>query len=243
MDLSGKVAVVTGAARGLGAGLARVALERGMSVALCSRSEPPFPGGDRVLTRAFDIRDADAMGEFAATAFDTFGKVDVWINNAGLLEPIGPLREVDSQALMELFNVNVLGVALGSQAYARELHARGGHGVLMNISSGAARHPYFGWSGYCASKAAVDLMSEVLAIEEEERMRVYSIAPGVIETQMQEVIRNTDERRFRDVGRFRKLHSTGKLQSPEQAAATLLDIAFNPRAQIGVCVDIRNTRG
>ena len=242
MDLSGKVAVITGASQGLGAGLARVALERGMSVALCSRSAPTFMEGERVLCSTFDVRDAGDMEAFAGAAFERFGQVDLWVNNAGLLEPVGPLRDVQGEALRELFDVNILGVALGSQAYIRMLHAHDRTGILMNISSGAARNAYFGWSGYCASKAAVDRMSEVIAIEEEERLRVYSIAPGVIETRMQESIRATDSEIFRDVARFRKLKDSGSLQTPEQAADKLLRIAFDPHASIGVCVDVRNMR-
>jgi len=242
MDLSGKVAVITGASQGLGAGLARVALERGMSIALCSRSQPALAEGEHVLSRTFDVRNGDDMGAFASAAFERFGRVDLWVNNAGLLDPVGPLRDIEGGALKELFDVNILGVALGSQAYIRMLHAHSQNGVLMNISSGAARNAYFGWSGYCASKAAVDRMSEVIAIEEEDRLRVYSIAPGVIETRMQESIRATDAQMFRDVARFRKLKDTGGLQTPEEAADKLLRVAFDPHSQIGVCVDVRNMR-
>ncbi|MDD9966810.1 MAG: SDR family NAD(P)-dependent oxidoreductase, partial [Myxococcales bacterium] len=218
MDLTGKVAVVTGASQGLGAGLAKVALERGMSVALCSRSRPAIPDSERVLSSVFDVRDANDMSAFADESFERFGHVDLWVNNAGLLDPVGPLRDLNDGELKHLLDVNILGVALGSQAYIRKLHAHAQTGILMNISSGAGRNAYFGWSGYCASKAAVDRLSEVIAIEEEERLRVYSIAPGVIETRMQESIRATDAQVFRDVARFRKLKASGSLQTPEEAA-------------------------
>lgn len=242
MDLSGKVAVITGASRGLGAGLAEVALQRGMSVALCSRSEPAQPASDRVLSQTLDVRSADAVEAFADAAFARFGRVDLWVNNAGLLEPVGPLRDLDTDALRELLEVNVMGVALASRAYIRCLRRQDQQGVLMNISSGAARNAYYGWSGYCASKAAVDRLSEVIALEEEDRLRVHSIAPGVVETDMQATIRTKDVETFRDVARFQKLHDSGGLQSPNDAASHLLDIAFDPRARIGVCVDVRKSR-
>lgn len=242
MDLSGKVVVVTGASRGLGAGLANVALERGMSVALCSRSQPVHGDSDRVLSQTLDVRASDAVEAFAEATFARFGRIDLWVNNAGLVEPVGRLRDIDPVQLEELLQVNVMGVVVASRAYIRGLHRHDQQGVLMNISSGAARNPYYGWAGYCASKAAVDRLSEVIALEEADRLRVHSIAPGVVETDMQAVIRTKGVDEFREVGRFQKLHDSGGLQSPTEAAGKLLDIAFDPRARIGVCVDVRKSR-
>jgi NAD(P)-dependent dehydrogenase (short-subunit alcohol dehydrogenase family) len=240
MDLTGKVAVITGASRGLGAGMARVAQEMGMSLALCSRGAPALTPSDRVLCERLDVTDPSAMQAFATAAFARFEHVDLWVNNAGLLEPVGPLRDAPPEEFARLIEVNVVGVALGSRAYARMLHEHGGHGVLLNVSSGAARKPYFGWSGYCASKAAVDRMSEVIALEEAERLRVHAVAPGVVESEMQETLRAKDEATFRDVQRFRKLHEDQALQSPEGAGEKLLRLAFDPEARREeVCVDVR----
>jgi benzil reductase ((S)-benzoin forming) len=241
MDLIGKVVAITGASRGLGAGLARAAFARGAALALCSRGAPELPDGERVLSMRVDVSDAARVDAFAEAAFERFGRVDLWVNNAGLLEPIGPLRELDATALHALFDVNVLGAALGSRAYARELHRRDARGVLLNISSGAARKAYFGWSAYCASKAAVDRLSEALALEEAPRLTVYSVAPGVIDTAMQTTIRTQSAERFPDVDRFRELHESGGLRSPEQAGEQLLRLAFDPRAaRPHVCVDLRS---
>src|SRR5262249_27683201 len=151
----------------------------------CSRGLSALGDSERVLTAQLDVTDASAIAVFAAKTFQRFGHVDLWINNAGLLEPIGPLRDSDSAALQRLLEVNVLGVAHGCRAYVRELRQRGAHGTVINLSSGAARTPFYGWSMYCASKAAVDRLSETLALEEAPGLRVYSIAPGVIDTEMQ----------------------------------------------------------
>lgn len=238
---SSRVVVVTGASRGLGAGIARAAHGRGMSLVLCSRSAPVLPDGPRVLATKLDVRDAPAIDALAARAFERFGRVDLWINNAGLLEPVGPLSDVDPAALRELLEVNVLGVAHGSAAYARLLREHDQRGVLLNISSGAARKPYHGWAAYCASKAAVDRMSEVIALEEGERMRVHSVAPGVIQTGMQALLRGKDETAFRDVARFIALHEDGMLVDPEQAGHKLLELAFDPAARRdAVCIDLRD---
>ena len=240
LQLSNRVIAITGASRGLGAGLARVAARAGASLALCSRGTPALGEAGNVLAMRLDVTDAPAVERFVAAAFDRFGGVDLFINNAGVVEPVGPLRTLEPEALHRLIDVNVLGVALGSRAYLRELHGREQRGVILNISSGAARNAYYGWSGYCASKAAVDRLSEAIALEEHPRVAVYSAAPGVVDTDMQTSIRDKTEDEFRDVARFRELHARRALATPEEAAERLLRFALDPDSARGpVCVDLR----
>ena len=241
LNLSTKVVSVTGASRGLGAGLARVAYRAGASVALCSRTEPLLRESDRVFTETLDVTDAAAVEAFAASAFRRFGHVDLRTNNAGIIDPVGPLRSLQPDAIARMLEVNVLGVAHGCLAYLRQLHEHESKGILVNISSGAARKAYFGWSIYCASKAAIDRMSEAIALEEEDRLNaVYSVAPGVIDTDMQSAIRSKTEAEFRDVQRFRSMFEDNVLKSPDETAARILQFAFNPETpRIPVCVDLR----
>lgn len=241
LDLSGKVLAITGASRGLGAGLARVAARAGARLALCSRAAPELAAGERVLATQLDVTDAAALERFAAAAFARFGTVDLWINNAGMLEPIGPLRSLDPAAVHALLDANVLGVAYGSRAYVRELHRRDAHGVLINVSSGAGRKAYYGWTIYCATKAAVDRLSESLALEEAPRLAVFSVAPGLIDTAMQSAIRAKSADEFAEVQRFREAHAAHALQAPEQVAEKLLRFAFDPAVpREPVCVDLRD---
>jgi benzil reductase ((S)-benzoin forming) len=229
MELEGKVCVITGASRGLGAGLARDMLDRGMRLGLCSRSAPAFAEGDRVLAREVDVTDEAAVDRFAAAVADRFGHIDLWINNAGVLEPIGPLRGADGESFRRHIDININGVFHGSRAYVRHVRATGKPGVLVNISSGAGRNPYFGWSAYCAGKAAVDRMSQCLALEEAEvGLRVHSVAPGIIDTHMQELIRGTPAERFPQVDRFKKLKEDEAFSSTGFVAARMLELAFDP---------------
>lgn len=241
LDLSDKVLAITGASSGLGAGLARVAADAGARLALCSRRAPALAEGSRVLATQLDVTDAPALERFAAAAFDRFGRVDLWINNAGLLEPIGPLRELDPAAMHRLLDVNVLGVAYGSRAYVRELHRRDASGTLINVSSGAGRKAYYGWTLYCATKAAVDRLSESLALEESPRLAVYAVAPGLVDTAMQTAIRSKTADEFAEVQRFKEAHAAHALQSPEGVGEKLLRFAFDPRApRDKVCMDLRD---
>jgi benzil reductase ((S)-benzoin forming) len=239
LDLAGKVVAITGASRGLGAGIATVARRAGASLALCSRGDSAIEASVEVLTAHVDVTDVRAVDRFAADAFERFGHVDLWINNAGLLEPIGPLRELDPSAMHALLDVNVVGVAYGTRAYVRELHARGKSGTLVNISSGASSRPIVGWSMYCTSKAAVDMLTRTVAREEPD-LRAFAIAPGIIETNMQEIIRRQSEQDFPDVQRFREYHEKGELQTAEGAAEKLLRFAMDPKTpREPVCVDLR----
>lgn len=247
------VAVVTGASRGLGAGLAARFAARGFDVGLCARRRPAVPpvslasspdeidGGDsvdaqreavrgdalanRVMTAAVDVTDPAAVDRFAAEVVARLGRIDLWVNNAGLLAPIAPLRDADPAEVRANVEVNVLGVMYGSAAFARHVRSRPGGGVLVNISSGAATTPYEGWAAYCASKAAVDHLTRVIAAEEADAgLRAFAVAPGVVDTEMQATIRSTPADRFPAVERFHEMKRTDAFNSPAWVADHILDL-------------------
>jgi NAD(P)-dependent dehydrogenase (short-subunit alcohol dehydrogenase family) len=232
IDVTGKIAVITGASRGLGAGMAERFLDRGLKVAACARHRPELQGDvASLLTEAADVTDASAMEQLCATAVERFGRVDLWINNAGLLAPIGPLRDNDPKDFALHMQVNVVGVFNGSHAFIRHLHERGGDGALLNISSGAARNAYAGWSAYCAGKAAVDRMSEAIALEEAAHgLRVHAVAPGIIDTDMQSMIRDCTPEQFPRVQKFLDLKTKNAFSSPAFVADRLLELAFDHAA-------------
>jgi NAD(P)-dependent dehydrogenase (short-subunit alcohol dehydrogenase family) len=227
MNVDGKVAVITGASRGLGAGMGEEFRRAGMKLGLCSRSAPALAAGDGVVARELDVVDGDAVDSFAAEVFERFGHVDLWINNAGVLAPIAPLRDVASAEFRRALDVNVLGVFHGTRAYVRQRSRTDKPGVLVNISSGAAWNGYAGWSAYCASKAAVDLMTESVALEEVDTgLRCYAVAPGVIDTDMQEMIRGCTPEQFPMVNKFIEMKEHGSFSSVAWVARHMLELAF-----------------
>jgi NAD(P)-dependent dehydrogenase (short-subunit alcohol dehydrogenase family) len=242
MVVAGKVAVVTGASRGLGAGLATHFAASGMHLGLCARRRPtlvvrtrPTAHDGRVVSAeapvcaGVDVADYDAVANFADAVIARFGHIDLWINNAGVLGPIGPLADADPYEFARTIEVNVVGVLNGTAVFADHVRRRPGTGVLINLSSGAATKPYWGWTAYCASKAAVDHLTRVIALEEEDNgLQAHSVSPGLVDTDMQAAIRATSELDFPEGPRFRQAAAENRFNSPAWVAEHLLALAFSP---------------
>jgi NAD(P)-dependent dehydrogenase (short-subunit alcohol dehydrogenase family) len=223
------VAVVTGASRGIGAGLASYFASQGLRLGLCARTEPTSPAGADAVTAVVDVGDAAAVDRFADEVVDRFGRIDLWVNNAGVLEPVGPLADADPAALERHVATNILGVMHGTAAFARHVRGRAGEGSLVNISSGAAATPYRGWAAYCASKAAVEMVTEVVGLEEAASgLLAYSVSPGVVDTDMQALTRATPADVFPDVGRFLRLHEEGAFLTPDWVGECILERCLDP---------------
>jgi len=247
-DLHGRTAVITGASRGIGAGLAAEFAARGMNLALCARGDCPIPAGaeDRTLTAKVDVQDEAAVEAFAAAAVERFGAVDLWINNAGVLEPIAPLREVSLEDFRTHLDINLIGVFLGTRAFVRAHRARAAaagaaqDACLINISSGAAWGGYAGWSAYCAGKAGLDRLTESVQLEEADTgLRAYAVAPGVVDTAMQELIRSSSAEQFPMVDKFHEMKAAEAFNTTPFVAEHLLGYAFDPDARPAeVCVRV-----
>jgi benzil reductase ((S)-benzoin forming) len=232
--------IVTGASAGLGRALLRAA-PAGHRVDV-SRSGPP-PEADEHLTA--DLADPASWAVVGA-AFERFAtRTDleriVLIHNAGTLEPIGFAGEVDADA----YTANVLLNSAAPQvlghrflAAVQELDLRR---ELVQLSSGAARTAYPGWSSDGAAKAAVDQWVRSVGEEQQRRggVRVLSIAPGVVATGMQELIRTTDERDLPNVARFHELHDQGQLEDPDDVAARLWRLLDEDDDASGSVLDLR----
>ncbi|GAB4567648.1 MAG: SDR family oxidoreductase [Haliangiales bacterium] len=233
MDLRGKVCVVTGASRGIGAALAGALAEAGAKVGLCARQPCQLPAGSEGVTAALDVADAEAVAGFADEVASQLGIIDLWVNNAGVLAPVAPLRDIDPAAFVDHLRINVMGVVHGSQAYIAHLRrvARDRRGVLINISSGAAWQGYAGWAPYCASKAAVERISEAIQLEEEAVLRCHAVAPGIVDTDMQALIRSCTPEQFPMVEQFRAMKASGSFNSLPFVARELLRVAFDPAAE------------
>jgi len=195
--LDGKSIVITGASRGIGAAAARAMAAEGAALMLLARSR------DAVEAVAADLRATGARAEAMACdvarfgdvqaavdrAGEAFGRVDVLVNNAAVIEPIAPLARSDPEDWSRAADVNVKGVYHGMRAVLPGMRSRGG-GIIISIGSGAAHNPLEGWSAYCATKAAAMMLMRCAHLENKGRgVRLFSLSPGTVATDMQRTIK------------------------------------------------------
>lgn len=194
VELSGKVVLITGASRGIGAEAARRFAQAGAHLGLMARDRDAVAdiaaetGGTAL---AGDVAQADALEAAVSALVERFGRVDVLINNAGLIDPIGALEDCDPQAWGQAIDVNLKGVFHGIRAVLPIMRAQGG-GTVLTVGSGAAHAPQQGWSAYCASKAGALMLTRALHLEAADAgIRAISLSPGTVATDMQARIRDS----------------------------------------------------
>jgi len=197
LDLSRKVALITGASRGIGASTAIRLAQAGAAMVLSARSADPLRSlvsriegaGGRAVAVPCDVTAYADVERAVGAAVKTFGRLDILVNNAGLIEPIARLADSEPAAWSHVIDVNVKGVYHGLRAAIPVMVAQGG-GVVVNISSGAATSALEGWSQYCSSKAAVLMLTR--CADKEYRgagLRVVGLSPGTVATDMQVAIK------------------------------------------------------
>jgi NAD(P)-dependent dehydrogenase (short-subunit alcohol dehydrogenase family) len=196
INLVGKTVLITGASRGIGAAAAFAFAEAGANVAMIARSTDEIAEiagkiGEKALAIPCDVsRYSDVASAVAATA-RTFGGLDILINNAGVVEPIGHLQDTDPEVWSRTIDINLKGVMHGLHTAMPGMIAQG-HGTIINISSGAAHGPVEGWSAYCSSKAAVYMLTRAADKESRDKgLRIMGLSPGTVATQMQREIKES----------------------------------------------------
>jgi NAD(P)-dependent dehydrogenase (short-subunit alcohol dehydrogenase family) len=187
--LAGRVAIVTGGASGIGKGIVERLVADGASVCIADIDLAAAEGlaaelGERTLVAKVNVADEASVDHLVASVVARLGHLDIMVNNAGTIA-IKPLVDTGLADWQRLFRINVDGVFLGSRAAARQMIAQGSGGCIINAASGAAKRGGKFVSSYCASKAAVMLMTQSLALElAPHHIRANCYAPGHIDTPM-----------------------------------------------------------
>jgi len=191
-DLSGHVALVTGGSRGIGLAVAKALRGAGAKVMLTARTGVEAAvadvGGDTAGV-VCDISDFAQAENAVAETRKRFGDLSILVNNAGVIEPIGPLTESDPSAWARDIQINLIGGYYMARAALPGMIAAG-RGVIVNVSSGAAHNPLEGWSAYCSAKAGMAMLTKMIHLENKSKgIRVYGFGPGTVDTGMQVKIR------------------------------------------------------
>jgi D-sorbitol dehydrogenase (acceptor) len=189
MKLEGKVALVTGGARGIGAAVARGYVREGARVVIAdieieAASALAASLGDRAAAVPLDVRDRASIASAVDTAERRFGRLDVLFNNAGVFD-MAPIAEITEEMYRRQYDVNVGGVIFTAQAAVAAMRRHGKGGAIINVASQAGRRGEANIVLYCSAKAAVISITQSLGLElAKEGIRVNAIAPGVIDTPM-----------------------------------------------------------
>lgn len=196
-ELKGKVALVTGASRGLGEGAARALAHAGAKVMLVARdgalagrvARDIASNGGQAEATGCDVSDYAAVQKLVAETRSRLGKLDILVNNAGVIEPIAEIATSDPKAWADNITINLIGAYNVVRAVLPEMLATGG-GTIVNVSSGAAYRPLEGWSAYCSGKAGLAMLTRAIELETKGKgIRVFGFSPGTIDTEMQVKIR------------------------------------------------------
>ncbi len=191
MELGQRVVLVTGASRGIGAGLARTLADGGARLVLTARTASALEAvgdslrarGAEVVTVVGDVGRNEDAERVAYAAEEAFGHVDLLVNNAAVLLTRGPLRDLPPEAWSETLRVNVLGTVNMIRHVLPGMERRG-DGVIINMSSGWGRFADADVGPYCASKFAIEALTQSLAREVAPGVVVFALNPGVVATDM-----------------------------------------------------------
>ncbi|WP_432009848.1 SDR family oxidoreductase [Streptomyces cucumeris] len=232
MTRTEKVVLVTGASSGIGEATARRLAADGHRVFLGARrtdrlaalAEEVAAGGDRVGFQRLDVTDATDVREFVTAARERFGRVDVMVNNAGVM-PLSPLAELKVHEWDRMIDVNVRGVLYGIAAVLPVMREQGG-GHIVNIASVGAYEVVPTAAVYCATKYAVRALSEGLRQESAGDVRVTVVSPGVTESELADSI--SDPRAREDMKSYRSV------AIPASAVADAIAFAVHSPAEVDV---------
>ena len=249
--------IITGASRGMGLAMARQLLQPGNTVLCISRSVNE--------TLAVQAKQAGAnllqWTQDLALGARTSARLEQWlreqpgsrsnnmftsatlINNAGVIPRIGPLSDADADDLSHALRVGLETPMQLTSAFLRATASWPGQRKVLNISSGLGRRAMASQAGYCAAKAGMDHFTRCVALEEALKpngAKVCSLAPGVIDTGMQEQLRGADSQAFPDQSSFLNLKTSGALASPEDAASRVLAIVMRADFGLNPVADVRD---
>jgi len=243
--------IVTGASRGIGAGIARALLGEDRTVFSIARhrngelEKAAEAAGGLLEFIEYDLSETAGLDSLLD---GIFGRIRLQeaealylVNNAGVLDPIGPAETTTIEETDFHIRVNLLAPMRLTAGFISRSADFQGRRVVANISSGAAKHPYFGWSSYCTGKAGLEMFSNVVGLEQlasNNPVIVYTVEPGIVDTEMQAGIRAVPEERFRDKSKFVRYQEMGYLSDSRETgrriAATLDDPSISPGDHISV---------
>ncbi|CAH0148103.1 Benzil reductase ((S)-benzoin forming) [Peribacillus sp. Bi96] len=246
-----KTFIITGASKGLGAAIAKKCLQTSDHCILISRTAHPDMAllaaqfGTKLTVISMDLNETEKLTSLINEVLAVVDqKSDIYfINNAGVIEPIKPIGNLGQENLETSMRVNFLAPIVLADEFIKQTKDWNRKKVMVNISSGAAKNPYHGWAAYCSTKAGLEMFTRVAGVEQDKvsfPTSLISFSPGVMDTEMQGIIRSADEHDFSDRNKFHEYKEKGMLRSPELVAEKLLQLLEVEELENGKFYDIKN---
>ena len=230
MKLQGKVAIVTGGGRGIGEAIALAFAREGAELTIASRTETQLEQvaaqirkmGGQVQVIRTDVSNQDDVARLIEATLTAYGQIDILVNAAGVYGPIGPMWDVDVDEWIQATQINLFGTFMCCHAVLPHMIERR-QGKIVNFSGGGATSPLPRFTAYAVSKTANVRLTETLAEEVKEfNIQVNAVAPGAVDTRLQEQVLAAGERAGDLFARIRRLRETGEGGVPRELPAALV---------------------
>ncbi|WP_242143381.1 MULTISPECIES: (S)-benzoin forming benzil reductase [unclassified Bacillus cereus group] len=229
--------IITGTSQGLGEAIATQLLKEHTKLICISRRpnehlvEIANQTGGSLSFHPMDLQNVHQLESDFETILSSIELEDVssihLINNAGILAPVKPIEKSESEQLIANVQINLIAPMILTSTFMKHTKNWKVDKRVINISSGAGKNPYFGWGAYCTTKAGINMFTQCVATEEAEKefpVKIIAFAPGVVDTNMQKQIRQTNKEDFTNLDRFITLKEEGKLLSPEYVAKAVVNL-------------------
>lgn len=231
---------ITGSSKGLGKSLTELLLTDANNF-IYGFARTNSINHENYMHTTLDFNDLDQVSDYTFPKLADAKKI-ILINNAGIVGDIKHGGRIDSQSIISCYNINTIAPAILTNNFMAN-YSNDTEKLIINISSGAGRTPIDGWSIYCSSKAGIDMFSQVLHEEikiENNNCTILSLAPGIIDTDMQVNIRSSAANDFSNIEKFIEYKKEGDLASPDFTAKQVLQFINNPKLASDTLCSVRD---
>ena len=231
---------ITGSSKGLGKALSELLLTNEKNT-VYGFARTTNINHKNYIHNQLDFSDLKQVSKYQFPSLENAEKITL-VNNAGIVGDIKHVGKIDTQKIIDCYTINTITPAILTNNFLSNYSDNTTEKLIINISSGAGRTPIDGWNTYCSSKAALDMFSQVLNKEikiDKSNCKILSLAPGIIDTDMQVAIRSSDQNDFSNIDNFINYKKEGDLAKPEFTAKQILQFINNPELASDTLCSVR----
>jgi benzil reductase ((S)-benzoin forming) len=234
---------ITGSSSGIGKAIAELLLEENDNKLVGISRSNTIAEHANYKHIHFDLSDLEKLYDFEFEVDNNCESI-VLINNSGQVEPVAHLGHDQDREISANYSLNLIAPSILTNKFLATFKKSGKNLHIINVSSGAGKYPIDGWSTYNASKAGLDMFSKVLKEELEidgyQNIHIHSIAPGIVDTKMQELIRSNKQDDFSNIERFLDYHKNGDLADPYDVAHKYIQVIKTPEDFKEVVISVKD---